>query len=218
METIEERRDLIVLEWNFKQVITEKLEQLLEQQKIYWRQRIKIRWVKEGDGRTKLFHVTATIKHRNNLIAKLQKQNGEVVHNHMDKAAVLWEAFKERLGQSEFEAIIFNLSSLLDSNTELGYLEEPFTRAEIDALVKNLPNDKAPGPDRFNNEFIKNCWNLIKEDFYELCFAFQNNSVCLQSINDSFITLVPKVMVHREWGNTGQSPCLTVLLNFSQSF
>jgi hypothetical protein len=51
-----------------------------------------------------------------------------------------------------------------------------------------------------------------------LCFAFQNNSVCLQSINDSFITLVPKVMVHREWGNTGQSPCLTVLLNFSQSF
>jgi hypothetical protein len=64
-------------------------------------------------------------------------------------------SFKERLGQSEFQAITFNLSSLLDSNTELGCLEEPFTRAEIEVVVKNLPNDKAPGLDGFNNEFIK---------------------------------------------------------------
>jgi len=38
----------------------------------------------------------------------------------------------------------------------------------------------------------KKYWHFIKEDFYALCLAFQNNSVCLQSINDSFITLVPK--------------------------
>jgi hypothetical protein len=60
-------------------------------------------------------------------------------------------------------------------------------------VVKNLPNDKAPCLDGFNNEFIKKCWHFIKEDFYDLCFAFQNNSVYLQSINDSFITLVPKI-------------------------
>jgi hypothetical protein len=29
------------------------------------------------------------------LIAKLQTPNGEVVHNHMDKVAVLWEALKK---------------------------------------------------------------------------------------------------------------------------
>ena len=28
---------------------------------------------------------------------------------------------------------------------------------KIDAVVRNLPNDKAPGPDGFNNEFIKRC-------------------------------------------------------------
>jgi len=37
LETIEEFRDLTVLEWNFKEAFTEKLKQLLEQQKIYWR-------------------------------------------------------------------------------------------------------------------------------------------------------------------------------------
>jgi hypothetical protein len=87
----------------------------------------------------------------------------------------------------------FNLSYLLGSNSELAWLEEPFTREEIDNVVRNLPNDKAPRPDGFNNEFIKKCWNFIKDDLYALCDAFQDGSVNLQSINDSYITLIPKI-------------------------
>lgn len=157
LETIEEFRDLTILEWNFKEALAEKLKQLLEQQKIYWGQRGNIRWVKEGDAGTKLFHATATLKHRNILIAQLHKHNGEMVHNHIGKAAVLWEAFKERLGHSEFQSIAFNLNFFLENNTDLAWLEAPFTRDELDAVVKNLANDKAPGPDGFNNEFIKKC-------------------------------------------------------------
>ena len=61
-----------------------------------------------------------------------------------------------------------NLSFFLENSANLDWLEEPFTRAEIDVVVKSLPNDKAPGPDGFNDEFIKNCWHFIKEDFYAL--------------------------------------------------
>jgi hypothetical protein len=60
-------------------------------------------------------------------------------------------------------------------------------------VVRNLPNDKAPDTDGFNNEFIKRCWHFIKEDFYALCSTFQDNSANLQSINDSYITLIPKI-------------------------
>ena len=35
------------------------------------------------------------------------------------------------------------------------------------------------GPDGFNNEFLKNCWFLIKHDFYKLCSAFFSEEVCL---------------------------------------
>ena len=155
----------------------DKLNQLLDQHRTYWRQRSKIKWIKDGDAGTKLFHATATLKYRNNLISQFQKDNGEIVSNHFDKAKVLWDAFKERLGQSEFRNIVFNLSSFLDSSTDLGWLEDPFTREEIDSVVRNLPNNKAPGLDGFNSEFIKKCWHFIKDDFYSLCLAFQNNSV-----------------------------------------
>lgn len=84
----------------------------------------------------------------------------------------MWEAFKERLGQSDYIAMAFNLDYFLQSSENLDWLEEPFTRDEIDAVVRNLPNDKASGPDGLNNEFIKKCWHFIKEDFYALCSAF----------------------------------------------
>jgi hypothetical protein len=68
----------------------------------------------------------------------------------------------------------------------------PFTHAEIDAVVKNLPSDKSPCPDGFNTDFLKKCWPIICEDFYSLCDSFFSKNICLQSINGSHITLIPK--------------------------
>ena len=55
-----------------------------------------------------------------------------------------------------------------------------------------MPADKAPDPDGFNGYFIKSCWETIKGHFYSLCFDFFNGTLDLQSINNSFITLIPK--------------------------
>lgn len=60
-------------------------------------------------------------------------------------------------------------------------------------VIKALPNDKSPGPNGFNNEFLKKSWPIIRYDFYNLRNAFHGNSVCLRSINSSHITLIPKV-------------------------
>jgi hypothetical protein len=61
-------RDLSLQEWNFGVIIKNKLLVLLEQQKIYWRQRGAIKWVSLGDATTKFFHANATIRMRGNLI------------------------------------------------------------------------------------------------------------------------------------------------------
>jgi hypothetical protein len=68
--------------------------------------------------------------------------------------------------------MLFNLDSLLDSGVDLSSLEIPFSNQEIDNIIKNMPTDKSPGPDGFNNEFLKKCWPVIKQDFYNLCSAF----------------------------------------------
>jgi hypothetical protein len=71
-------------------------------------------------------------------------------------------------------------------------LGAPIHREEIDTIVKRLPSDKAPGPDGFNGLFIKKCWNIIKNDFYQLCQDFFEGNIILEGINNSFIVLISK--------------------------
>src|SRR3954464_6650980 len=74
-----------------------------------------------------------------------------------------------------------------------GCSEKPFSDEEIDEVIKNLPNDKSPGTDGFNNEFMKQCWPIIKDDVKQLLVDFYEGQTSLESINASFITLIPKI-------------------------
>jgi len=85
----------------------------------------------------------------------------------------------------------------LERREDLQFLEEAFSTMEIDTVVKNLSNDKSPGPDGFSNEFLKSSWSVVKNDIYELYKSFHENNVCLRSINTSFITLIPKTQEAR---------------------
>jgi hypothetical protein len=56
----------------------------------------------------------------------------------------------------------------------------------------NLPSGKSPDLDGFNTYFMKKCWRIIIDDFYELCKGFYDKNICLQNINDSYIVLIAK--------------------------
>ena len=71
-------------------------------------------------------------------------------------------------------------------------MDSPFTKQVIDNIIKSLPSDRSPGPDGFNTNFVKKCWHVIAQDFYDLCDKFHQGDVCLKSINGSYIILVPK--------------------------
>jgi hypothetical protein len=73
-------------------------------------------------------------------------------------------------------------------------LGAPFSAKEIDEVVKSLPNDTSPRPDGFNNEFFKNYLSVIGSDVKTLIQDFFDGKVTLESINSSFITLIPKVV------------------------
>lgn len=135
MEILEEFRDLSIAEWNFKNILGETLEALLHQQRIYRRQRGTIKWVCCGDEGTKFFHANATVQHRRNLITSLVDTNGTACFTHQEKAELLWTAYKERLGTSEPVNVHFDLEQLFERATNLGCLEDPFSKEEIDEVV-----------------------------------------------------------------------------------
>jgi hypothetical protein len=85
-----------------------------------------------------------------------------------------------------------DLSVIINPAQNLDWLESEFLKKDIDKIFAELPNNKSPGPDGFNGEFLKKCWPTLAQDFYDLCRDFFEGSVCLRSINSSYITLIPK--------------------------
>jgi hypothetical protein len=113
LDIMEEFRDLTVEEWNFRTIISQHLQDLLHQQKIYWKQRGTIKWVKFGDECTRFFHANASIKHSRNTISILRDDTGKELAEHEEKAQFIWSSFKERLGISEFSGLNFELASFI---------------------------------------------------------------------------------------------------------
>lgn len=96
------------------------------------------------------------------------------------------------MGYSTNQQMQYNMDDLVTEHEGLDQIATPFSGEEIDSVVKNMPLDKAPGPDGFNGMFFKKCWHIIKEDIYQICNDFFSGTIVLHGINSSFITLIPK--------------------------
>nr|CAE04648.2 OSJNBa0061G20.4 [Oryza sativa Japonica Group] len=86
----------------------------------------------------------------------------------------------------------FQLQDLFHANQSLASLDQPCGISELDKIIKNLPIDRAPGPDGFNGMFVKKCWPIICQDYYRLAAEFYFGTLDLDPLNHSFIILVPK--------------------------
>jgi hypothetical protein len=60
----------------------------------------------------KFFHRIATTNFRTNYVASLCTADGRIVCDHDAKVAVIWQAFKERIGCSDYPQMQFDLSTL----------------------------------------------------------------------------------------------------------
>jgi hypothetical protein len=70
--------------------------------------------VKFRDECTRFFHANATTKHKRRSICSLLDPTGVSLTTHDDKATLLWESFKERLGKSECTHMHFDLDNLVN--------------------------------------------------------------------------------------------------------
>ena len=96
------------------------------------------------------------------------------------------------MGQAKGIQMGFDLDTLLTRIDGLENLSLPFTDSEVDTVIKNMPSDRAPGPDGFTGLFLKKCWNILKPDFMKLVKEFYEGKCDLECLNTSLITLIPK--------------------------
>ena len=72
------------------------------------------------------------------------------------------------------------------------FLNKPVTTKEIETTIFQLGPYKAPGLDGIPAFFYQEYWDIVKHDIYNTVLAFFHSGSLLKTINQTFITLIPK--------------------------
>jgi exonuclease III len=156
------------------------------------RVRSRINWLQDGDANTRLFHMHARHRKRKNFIASL-REGDQLLTSHEEKAAAIYDFYSNLIGADSDRDRTINLECLDIPNHNLEALESPFSEEEVWQTIKDLPSDKAPGPDGFTGRFYKACWPIIKGDIMAaLLSIWGRNCRNLWRLNSAYITLLPK--------------------------
>ena len=70
---------------------------------------------------------------------------------------------------------------------------KPFVEAEVRVALFQMAPSKAPGVDGFTAGFFQRHWNLIRHDLVAAILDFLNGGALPLGLNDTSITLIPKV-------------------------
>ncbi|XP_039141329.1 uncharacterized protein LOC120278666 [Dioscorea cayenensis subsp. rotundata] len=143
-----EARTLTPLEVNADINLKTELGVILKQEEIYWKQRARMNWIKEGDENTRFFHSVANGRRNRNFIPWVLQDNTRV--EDIDGIGKTFTSFYQNLYGTELTyRHQINWSALLGDNSmhNLSNLDTPFTLEEIKVAVFSMSADKAPGLD-----------------------------------------------------------------------
>ncbi|GMI98280.1 hypothetical protein HRI_003497300 [Hibiscus trionum] len=183
-------KDLILSELG---ILKSRLWALYRKEEREWIQKSRLKWFNEGDKNTRFFHFVASMRSRINNISMLKVGNVAI-----EDATIISKQFEQ------FFRKAFNCSNTIPVKNLCGgfkklnedfalRLEGPFTQDEVWSVISSSDGPRAPGPDGFSLDFFKRYWRVLKADVMELFNEFFECNLSVERINQSFITLIPKV-------------------------
>ena len=93
----------------------------------------------------------------------------------------------EKMGRALLK---FNLPRL--NQEEIEIMNNPTTNIEIEALIKNLPKNKSPGPDSFTGEFYQTFREQLMPMLLKLFQKLAEEGTLPNSFYEVTITMIPK--------------------------
>ncbi|RVW86537.1 putative ribonuclease H protein [Vitis vinifera] len=149
------------------------LEELILREEIHWRQKARVKWVKEGDCNSKFFHKVANGRQNRKFIKVLENDRGLVLNNSESIKEETLKYFEKLYASPSGESWrVEGLDWSLISSESASRLESPFTEKEISYVIFQLDRDKAPGLDGFTIAVFQDCWDVIKEDLVRVFAEF----------------------------------------------
>jgi ribonuclease HI len=171
------------------------IENLLEQDEIYWAQRERVNWLKKGDRNSSYFQYCASARRRRNLIKKLKNDNQNWVEGNDNLRPLVCDYFHGLFSSSSGvidDGLLSSVKTLVTKNMN-EFLMSPYTREDVRKALFQIGDMKAPGPDGLHAIFFKRFWHILGDDLTKEVLEAINNRKIPSGWNSTNIVLIPKV-------------------------
>jgi len=145
----------------------QRMNRLLLQHDVYWRQRAKTHWYRDGDRNTKFFHAAATSRKKVNKILSLEDEHGHIATDNQGMRSIAQNYFLNLFQpQNSVMDPVLNVirHSVTPADNQL--LLAPFTKEEFRIAMFSMPPDKCPGPDGYSPGFYQHFWSLCSDEIF----------------------------------------------------
>jgi len=150
--------------------LRQKLNHLLVQEGMYWRQRAKTNWYRDGDLNTKFFHVATTFRKKANKILSPETDEEIRITDDPGMRSIAKNYFDELFeGHESVRSPMINMLDQVIDDEDNAQLTTRFCREEFKEAMFSMQPNKCPGPDGFNPGFYQHFWAVCNDDIFNEC-------------------------------------------------
>ncbi|KAL9438929.1 hypothetical protein AB3S75_024574 [Citrus x aurantiifolia] len=180
----------------------QKINNHLIDEEMYWKQRSRADWIREGDKNTKYFHSRATSRKRKNKIWGIENNQGKWIKekNEVDKEFCeyfqdLFSSLNHTKAQMDAALEGMKLKVTEEMNDRLA---EPFTAEDISEALAQMCPTKAPGLNGLPTVFYHKHSQFVKEWVLSTCLHILNDQGIIAPLHHTYIALIPKIAKPRK--------------------
>ncbi|CAL1379935.1 unnamed protein product [Linum trigynum] len=175
--------------------LEKELDQVLEQEELYWFQRSRESWVQRGERNTSYFHNQTAIRRRRNKIDSLKGADGAWITDPQELAVLVFEFFAALYLQENdiYQDLMPKMAFPRLEQEEMVALLRPFRAEDIHRAIHEMKPFQAPGPDGFHAAFYQRAWRVVGKSLINLALDFFHAGGLPEHITDSTVILIPKV-------------------------
>ena len=178
------------------------IQQLKTKEEVMWKQRSRNAWLKKGDNNTKYFHCQANQRNRRNHILGLEDEDGVCIEDEATMGKVTKRYFEVMFTSSNpsgFDEILDGVHHTVIVDGDVG-VDGDFQAKELYQALKQVATLTTLGPNGMSPIFYKSFWHIVGEDVTVVVLNALNSHIILESINTTFISLIPKIKNPKKGG------------------
>ncbi|XP_043687592.1 uncharacterized protein LOC122638810 [Telopea speciosissima] len=166
----------------------------LLQEEIFWKEKSRVKWLKEGERNTKFFHAVVNVKCKRSGIGKIKNGQGEWIQDWEVVKAKAIRFFRDSFASGQTtnnEEMLSAIPVIISAEENMMLTASPHFE-EVKEAVFALSKDSAPGPDGFTGHFFTACWDIVGADVWVAVRDFFEGGFVPRSFTSSHLTLIPK--------------------------